>query len=127
MFCQTIKKNSRFMSFVFEKLYYDAFAQIAHSMTCRNRHEAGDSMFVLSAAVGQHSETNVMHFSFSVLRIKGLYMFRALPAHPQEVVHNRHLVYCLRVLVMSIVFNLPSSEQQGSPGGFQGAASAIPF
>jgi hypothetical protein len=25
----------------------------------------------------QYSETNVMHFLFSLLRIKGLYMFRA--------------------------------------------------
>jgi hypothetical protein len=32
----------------------------------------------------QHNETNVMHFSFNLLRIKGLYMFRALLAHPQD-------------------------------------------
>jgi hypothetical protein len=32
----------------------------------------------------QYSETNVMHFLFSLLRIKGLYMFRALHTHPQE-------------------------------------------
>jgi hypothetical protein len=31
----------------------------------------------------QYNETNVMHYSFSVLRIKDLYMFRALLAHPQ--------------------------------------------
>jgi hypothetical protein len=30
--------------------------------------------------------------------IKGLYMFRALLAHLQEVLHKRHLVYCLRVM-----------------------------
>jgi hypothetical protein len=48
----------------------------------------------------QCSETNVMHFSFNLLRIKGLYMFRALLAHPQEVLHKRHLVYC--VCVMSV-------------------------
>jgi hypothetical protein len=48
----------------------------------------------------QYNETNVMHFSFNLLRIKGLYMFRALPTHPQEVVDERHLVYC--VLVMSV-------------------------
>jgi hypothetical protein len=29
-----------------------------------------------------------MHFLFSLLRIKGLYMFRALLAHLQEVLHN---------------------------------------
>jgi hypothetical protein len=38
--------------------------------------------------VYQHSETNAMHILFSLLRIKGLYMFRALLAHPQEVQHN---------------------------------------
>jgi membrane protein CcdC involved in cytochrome C biogenesis len=48
----------------------------------------------------QYSETKVMHFLFSLLRIKGLYMFRALLAHPQEALHKRYLVYC--VLVMSV-------------------------
>jgi hypothetical protein len=38
-----------------------------------------------------------MHFSFNLLRIKGLYMFRALVAHPQEALHKRHLVYWLRI------------------------------
>jgi hypothetical protein len=47
--------------------------------------------------VYQYSETNVMHFLFNLLRINGLYMFRALLAHPQEALHKRHLVYCLRV------------------------------
>jgi hypothetical protein len=37
--------------------------------------------------VFQYSETNVMHFLFSLLRIKDLYMFRALLAHPQEILH----------------------------------------
>jgi hypothetical protein len=48
----------------------------------------------------QYSETNVMHFLFNLLRFKGLYMFRVLLAHPQEVPHKRHLVYC--VCVMSV-------------------------
>jgi hypothetical protein len=39
----------------------------------------------LISAVHQYSETNVMRFLFNLLRIKGLYMFRALLAHPQEV------------------------------------------
>jgi hypothetical protein len=34
-----------------------------------------------------------MHFLFSLLRIKGLCMFRALLAHPQETLHKRHLAY----------------------------------
>jgi hypothetical protein len=49
--------------------------------------------------VDQYSETNVMHFLLNLLRIKGLYMFRALLVHPQEVLHKRHLVYCVRMSV----------------------------
>jgi hypothetical protein len=48
--------------------------------------------------VYQYSETNVMHFLFNLLRIKGLYMFRALLSHPQEVLHKRHLVCCVGVM-----------------------------
>jgi hypothetical protein len=51
--------------------------------------------------VHHYSETNVMHFLLSSLRVKGLYMFRALLAHPQEVLHKQHFLYCLRV--MSVV------------------------
>jgi hypothetical protein len=47
--------------------------------------------------VYQCSESNVMYFLFS-LRIKGLYMFRALVAHLQEALHKRHFVYCMRVM-----------------------------
>jgi hypothetical protein len=39
-----------------------------------------------------------MHFLFNLLKIKGLYMLRALLAHPQEMLHKRHLVYCVRVM-----------------------------
>jgi hypothetical protein len=38
----------------------------------------------------QYSETNVMHFLFILLRIKGFYMFRALLTHPQEAMYKRH-------------------------------------
>jgi hypothetical protein len=48
--------------------------------------------------VYHYSDTNVMHFSFSLLRIKGLYMFRVSLVHPQEAPHKRHLVYCVRVM-----------------------------
>jgi hypothetical protein len=34
----------------------------------------------------QYSETNVVHFSFNLLNIKGLDMFRASLAYPQEVI-----------------------------------------
>jgi hypothetical protein len=38
----------------------------------------------------QYSGTNVIHFLFSLLRIKGLYMIRALLAQLQEALHKRH-------------------------------------
>jgi hypothetical protein len=37
----------------------------------------------------------MMHFLFNLLRIKGLYMFRALLAHPQVALHKQHLLYCV--------------------------------
>jgi hypothetical protein len=43
----------------------------------------------------RYSQTDVMHFLFSLLKMKSLYMFRALLAHPQEALHKRHLVYCV--------------------------------
>jgi hypothetical protein len=49
----------------------------------------------------QCSETNLMYVLFNLLRIKCLYVFRALLTHPQEVKHKRHLVY--RVRVMSVI------------------------
>jgi hypothetical protein len=36
-----------------------------------------------------------MHLLFNLLRIKVLYIFRALLAHHQEVLHKRHLLYCV--------------------------------
>jgi hypothetical protein len=41
---------------------------------------------------------NVMHFLLNLLRIKFLYMFRALLAHLQEALNKQHLVYCVRVM-----------------------------
>jgi hypothetical protein len=49
-------------------------------------------------SVYQCSETNLMHFLFSLLRIKGLYILQALLAHSQEALHKRHLKYCVRVM-----------------------------
>jgi hypothetical protein len=46
----------------------------------------------------QFSETNVMRFLFNLLKIKSLYIFRALLADPQEALNKRHLVYCVRVV-----------------------------
>jgi hypothetical protein len=48
-------------------------------------------------SLDQYSETNVMHILFNLLKIKSLYMFRALLAHHQEALHKRHLVYGGRV------------------------------
>jgi hypothetical protein len=57
-----------------------------------------DSMFCWPyIIVYQCNETNVMKFSLNLWRIKGHYMFRALLAHPQEAIHKRHLVYCMRI------------------------------
>jgi hypothetical protein len=50
-------------------------------------------------SLGAKNKTNVMHFLLNLLRIKGLYMLRALLAHRQEVLHKRHLIYCLRVVI----------------------------
>jgi hypothetical protein len=46
----------------------------------------------------QYSKTNVMHFLFNLLRINGLYMFRALLTHLQEALHKRNLAYCVRFI-----------------------------
>jgi hypothetical protein len=48
--------------------------------------------------VYQYNETNVMLFSFNVLRIKSVYLYRPLLAHPQESLYKRHLVYCVRIM-----------------------------
>jgi hypothetical protein len=48
--------------------------------------------------VYQYNETNVMHFSLNLLRIKGIYMFRASLAHPQEAPYKPHLVYYVRIM-----------------------------
>jgi hypothetical protein len=61
----------------------------------------------------QYSETNMMHFIFNLLSINGLYMFGALLAHPQEVLHKRHLVYCVIVIavgcimVKALIYQMP--------------------
>jgi hypothetical protein len=43
----------------------------------------------------QYSETNVMHFLLNLLKINGLYMFRALLAHPQEALYIACVLYQL--------------------------------
>jgi hypothetical protein len=53
-------------------------------ITCSSSGGATQAALVILRACYQYSETNVIHFLFKLLRIKGLYMFRALLAHPQE-------------------------------------------
>jgi hypothetical protein len=60
--------------------------------------------------VHQYNETNVMKFAFSLLRIKDLYMFRALLAHPQEVLHKQHFVYCRRIMSVGCAIVPQSTE-----------------
>jgi hypothetical protein len=62
--------------------------------------------------VYQYNENNVMHFSFSLLRIKGLSMPRALLAHPQEALNKRHLVYCMRIMSVGCATNAVSARMQ---------------
>jgi hypothetical protein len=61
-------------------------------------HKHNDLLTAHHSTLDQWSETNVMHILFSSLRIKSLYMFRALLSHPQEALHKQHLVYCVRVM-----------------------------
>jgi hypothetical protein len=69
----------------------------------------------------QYNEINVMNFLFNLLRIKGLYMFRALLAYPQKEIHKRHLVYCMRIMpvvsgtVAVKLAHILYSHQNGSP------------
>jgi hypothetical protein len=46
----------------------------------------------------QYNKTNMNHFLFNLLRIKGLRMFWALFAHLQEVLPKQHLVYCMCIM-----------------------------
>jgi hypothetical protein len=43
-----------------------------------------------------------MHYYINLLRIKSLYMCRALLAHPQEALHERRLVYCMRIMSAAV-------------------------
>jgi hypothetical protein len=59
-----------------------------------------DKLNVLLSCIVEYQsiKPNAMHFLFNLLTIKGLYMFRALLAHLQEALHERRLVYCVRVM-----------------------------
>jgi hypothetical protein len=66
-----------------------------------------------SSSVYQYTETNLMHFLFILLRVKGLYMFQALLAHLQEALHKQHLVYWM--LVTSVGCNRIGVEHSSTP------------
>jgi hypothetical protein len=40
---------------------------------------------------------NILNVLLTV-HLKGLYMFRTLLSHPQEALHKRNLVYCVRIM-----------------------------
>jgi hypothetical protein len=48
----------------------------------------GLNILLTCIAVNQYSQTNVKLFSFNFVKNKGLYLFRALLAHPQEVQYS---------------------------------------
>jgi hypothetical protein len=48
-------------------------------------------LFLYQEYKNRYSETNVVHFLFSLLGIKGLYMLRALLAHLQEALYKTAL------------------------------------
>jgi hypothetical protein len=53
------------------------------------------SIFILCLSVMKSKRCT---FHSILLRIKDLYMFRALLPHPQEALHKRHMVYCVRIM-----------------------------
>jgi hypothetical protein len=72
-------------------------------------------LIVHCSSLYQYSKTNVMHFLFILLRIKGLYMFRTLLAHVQEALHNRHLVYCVPVMSVGCHQDWSGTEFNSNP------------
>jgi hypothetical protein len=46
----------------------------------------------------QYNGTNVMHFFIQFSENQGPLHFLGLLAHPQEALHKRNLVYCVRIM-----------------------------
>jgi hypothetical protein len=63
-----------------------------------------------------------MHFLFSLLRMKGFYMFRALLADPQEALPTRPFVYGGRVMTVGG----PRQWRTAGGGGFGGSNPPSP-
>jgi hypothetical protein len=64
--------------------------------------------------VYQYNETNVMRFSFSLLRINRLYVFRELLAHPQEALHKGTVHMCYSQLTL-YARNIPNAVCAAAP------------
>jgi hypothetical protein len=75
-----------------------SFKSLVNDMLLKECRVSKPRGLVFTNLLYQYNETNVIHLSFSLLRIKGLCMFRALFAHPQEALHKRHLAYCVRIM-----------------------------
>jgi hypothetical protein len=107
-----------FTSLHFTSLHFTSLHFFLHIQSVHRRSHMGpwNIKFVHSNIYHQsrYSKTNVMHFLFNLLRIKGLYMFRALLAHPpvewnsNPSAANRHtthavyqLLFVQRLLKMS--------------------------
>jgi hypothetical protein len=67
-------------------------------------------------------------FHSILLKIKGIYMFRALLDHSQEAVYKQHLVYCVHVIVCMTLHarNIPSAVCVAPPEDEQTAIVAQP-
>jgi hypothetical protein len=76
-------------------------------------------MYSRNVCVIQYSETNVMHFLFNLLRIKNLYMLQTLLAPPQEVLHEQHLVYCVRIISVGCYQDWSGATVYSNPGSNQ--------
>jgi hypothetical protein len=55
----------------------------------------------------------VTHFSLNLFKNQGLYIFRALLAHPQEALHKLHLVFCVRVMSVGCTTVNPGADEDG--------------
>jgi hypothetical protein len=81
-----------------------------------NRRVTKPDFYKLYVSCTVHHSTSVMNLLLNLLRIKDLYMFRALLAYPQEVPHNRHLVYCVRVTSVGCYRGWSGIEFYSIPG-----------
>jgi hypothetical protein len=68
-----------------------------------------------------------MQFVFNLLRIMGLYMFRALLVHPQEAPRKRNLVYCVRVMSVAHSTSILVQPTQHAPRCLKSNACEVSF